>query len=109
MLIGCLSALAVFLVLAMTTNLSALFVFREPPAKPTHPAHAQSMHSGDIVLEKGNDQCEFRKFDNETGKIVRTTIKPCKDPVVMDAQGIAVPMGTIHRLQAISKAFGSEP
>jgi hypothetical protein len=44
------------------------------------------------------------KFDNDSGRTI-DNIKRCEDNVVLDAKNIPVPVGTLHRLDAISKSF----
>ena len=44
-------------------------------------------------------------FNNDTGRLVEVS-KPCeKDNVRLDDKGVPMPMGTVHRLDAISKSF----
>ena len=43
--------------------------------------------------------CRQQVFDNQTGRVTQSS-RPCED-----APGDGVPLGTIHRLNAISKSF----
>jgi hypothetical protein len=64
---------------------------------------AREAQIGTIEIHDGVGRCQQVKFDNERG----TTIDnpgPCPKPV-LDARGVPVPQGTIHRLDAISKSF----
>jgi hypothetical protein len=47
--------------------------------------------------------CFQQQFDNKTGRMTRLQ-EPC-ETVVRDAYGVPMPAGTIHRMDAISKAF----
>jgi hypothetical protein len=43
-------------------------------------------------------------FDNTDGRLIEN-LKPCEKDIRFDARGRAMPMGTVHRLDAISKSF----
>jgi hypothetical protein len=45
------------------------------------------------------------KFDNETGRI--SEVGSCPQ-VAVDANGVPVPLGTIHRREAIKKSINRE-
>jgi hypothetical protein len=60
--------------------------------------------TGVIVLQTGTERCEKKQFDNDTGRVLDSAA-PCGGSVVLDAHGMPVPIGTIHRLDAISKSF----
>ena len=57
-----------------------------------------------IVLVPQGGRCRDLIFNNDTGKMAET-VKPCEASVVQDAKGIPVPVGTVRRLDAISKSF----
>jgi hypothetical protein len=61
-------------------------------------------HEGTIVVQIGQDQCTSIKFDNETGRFDGATL--CPTPP-LDSRGVPVPLGTMHRLDAIKKSFFS--
>jgi hypothetical protein len=105
-LIGCLCVLAVFILLAMTTDFMTSFYSHRSAKNEMKTTDSKSMYSGAIVLEKSENQCEFRQFDNESGRMIVDIIKRCKAPDVLDSHGVPRPMGTIHRLDAISRSFG---
>jgi hypothetical protein len=46
--------------------------------------------------------CVHQRFDNKTGRMTRSQ-EPCE--LARDSNGIPIPLGTIHRLDAISRAF----
>lgn len=70
------------------------------------PRTAESERTGKIVLQDGSSDCKQKKFDNQSGLISDDT-SPCSDRIVLDAHGAPVPVGTIHRLDAISKSFSN--
>jgi len=59
--------------------------------------------TGIIARQVGNQECALARFDNATGRT--TGASGCTNGVVFDAHGVPVPVGTIHRLDAISKSF----
>jgi len=61
------------------------------------------VHIGTIAEQIGDEQCALAKFDNNTGQVTKAT--GCKSAAVLDARGVPVPMGTVHRLESISKSF----
>lgn len=59
---------------------------------------------GIIVQQLDGDRCKQTKFDNDSGRTIEN-LAPCDNEVFLDAHGIPVPQGTVHRLDAISKSF----
>jgi len=57
--------------------------------------------TGTIVVRTSPDHCQQFEFDNDSGLIRRDT-RPCK---VEASEGGSAPIGTIRRLDAISKSF----
>jgi hypothetical protein len=72
------------------------------PSAPT--SEAKEIRTGKIVLQADPDQCAQMKFDNTDGRLIEN-LKPCEKDIRFDARGRAMPMGTVHRLDAISKSF----
>jgi hypothetical protein len=72
------------------------------------PVTAQGGPDGDLRTAKitkasdGNG-CSQEIFDNQTGRMNRSQ-QPC-EATAYDSHGAPVPVGTIHRLDAISKSF----
>ena len=56
-----------------------------------------------ITSDPDGKGCFQQQFDNKTGRVTRLQ-EPC-ETVARDNNGISVPVGTIRRLDAISKAF----
>src|SRR5579871_5618707 len=52
------------------------------------------------IIDELSRRCQ--RFDNQTGRM--TLAGPCGEPV-LDSNGVPVPLGTIHRLDTISKSF----
>jgi hypothetical protein len=74
-------------------------------AEQSAPAHAaDESRTGKIVLQTNPDQCAQMEFDNANGHFV-DGLKPCDNQVKFDEHGRPIPMGTIHRLDAISRSF----
>jgi len=67
-------------------------------------SEAKEIRTGKIVLQTDPDQCAQMKFDNTDGRLIEN-LKPCEKDIRFDARGRAMPMGTVHRLDAISKSF----
>ncbi|HEY6257696.1 MAG TPA: hypothetical protein VIY51_18090 [Xanthobacteraceae bacterium] len=56
-----------------------------------------------ITRDLDGKGCSQQVFDNQTGRMT-TSPQPC-EATVYDSNGMPVPIGTIHRLDAISKSF----
>jgi hypothetical protein len=56
-----------------------------------------------ITKSADGAECWQTIFDNQTGRMTRSR-QPC-EPTAYDSNGATVPVGTIHRLDAISKSF----
>jgi hypothetical protein len=65
---------------------------------------AQELQIGTIELQTGQDQCDLLKFDNATGRTISGRER-CHSSVTLDAHGVPIPTGTVHRLDSISKSF----
>jgi hypothetical protein len=74
--------------------------------RPAPSAEAGESRTGKIVLQTNPDHCAEMKFDNSDGRFV-DGLKPCDNQIKFDEHGRPIPMGTIHRLDAISRSsFG---
>ena len=62
-------------------------------------------HAGKITNDLSGSGCFQQEFDNKTGRITR--LQGSCETVAHDSNGVPIPVGTIHRLNAISKAFSS--
>jgi hypothetical protein len=67
-------------------------------------ADTDGARTGKIIVQTDLDHCRQGTFDNNNGRIVSND-GPCEGDIVLDAHGMPVPTGTIHRLNSISKSF----
>ena len=67
---------------------------------------AENAHAGTVIVQKDNQECQQRTFDNDSGRM-SDAATPCSK-IVLDEHGVPVPMGTVHRLNAISKSFSGQ-
>jgi hypothetical protein len=98
-IIGCCGAL---LVAAVTA--AVLMSRHSSPA----PQIAMATPDGDfhiarIIRDSGGKECWQETFNNQTGRVTRSP-QPC-EATRYDSNGVPVPLGTIHRLDAIGKSF----
>jgi hypothetical protein len=100
---GILLVVALGFVLAMTAKLP----MSSPPVNLPQAASEvanHSLNSAKVTIHSGDaNGCRQQVFDNQTGRMTRTQ-QPC-DSTTRDSNGAPVPLGTIHRLDAISKSF----
>lgn len=77
-----------------------------PPGAKKAASNAGAEHTGTIVLHNGfaDEQCQQAKFDNDNGRFIEH-FAPCDNSVVLDSHSVPLALGTIHRLDAISKSF----
>ena len=61
------------------------------------------LRSAKITQDLDGKGCSQQVFDNQTGRMRQSQL-PC-DATTFDGNGVPVPVGTIHRLDAISKSF----
>jgi hypothetical protein len=69
------------------------------------PASRPDTRTANIVLEAAAGRCRQMAFNNETGRIVEVPGRCEKEDVRLDHKGVPMPMGTVRRLDAISKSF----
>jgi hypothetical protein len=73
-------------------------------AEQLAPTPADESRTGKIVVQTNPDQCAQREFDNTNGRFV-DGLKPCDNQIKFDEHGVPIPLGTIHRLDSISRSF----
>jgi hypothetical protein len=95
-----LSILAITMALASKIDFSAIY---EPEGTATTSTN-QARADAHIVLQSDSEHCKKMVFDNASGKISED-LTPCEEAPVYDARGVAVPKGTVRRLDAISRSF----
>jgi hypothetical protein len=59
---------------------------------------------GTITLHPDGKGCQSKTFDNRTGQISEVS-GPCQNETPLDAEGVPIPMGTVHTMNSISKSF----
>ena len=92
--------------MAITTDFTTLwFSHRSSNREPS--ANSEVARTGTIVMQTDENRCEFRKFDNDSGRMIVESVERCNNTVILDQHGVPVPLGTIHRLDAIGKSFGN--
>jgi hypothetical protein len=68
-------------------------------------AWSNEVRSATIITDSVDDErCRQRTFDNKTGLWAETN-RPCKGPAMLDSNGNPLPLGTMRRLDGISKSF----
>jgi hypothetical protein len=102
--IGSACVCAMIMALGVTANTTLPWLANLLSSKQPRPVDVPETRIGTIEVQTGQDQCDLLKFDNDTGRTVNET-KSCHSDVALDAQGIPVPTGTVHRLDSISKSF----
>lgn len=102
--IGC---IWVFAAIITVGDFVGAMVYRSSPDSAAPAADAAAMHIGNIVQDRGAQHCALAKFDNDTGRTFEGS-QHCENIVVLDSRGAPVPLGTVHRLESISKSFSSQ-
>jgi hypothetical protein len=106
LIVGCGILMAVALGLMIAAELS----LPTPPASPSQTASVtpgNGFDSAKVMIDSADGNgCWQRAFDNQTWRMTRSQ-QPC-DTTARDSNGIPVPSGTIHRLDAISKSFAGK-
>jgi hypothetical protein len=86
--------------------LATRFLMSSPsPAPATDTVRRNDFRTATIVTDALDDSgCRQRDFDNQTGRMTQAD-QPCNNGTVLDSHGNPVPIGTIHRLDGISRSF----
>ena len=83
--------------------LAALPKLGQPNAAMSPGMSDNDLRTARITRDLDGKGCAQQVFDNQTGRMT-TTPQPCQ-ATVYDSNGMPVPVGTIHRLDSISKSF----
>ena len=93
----------------------ALVMTAELPMS-THPTNSyqtaseapdNTLGSAKVTIDSADGGgCRQQVFDNQTGRMTRSQ-QPC-DTTARDINGVPIPLGTVHRLDAISKSFSGK-
>jgi hypothetical protein len=104
MIIGSTFVCAMIIALAVTANTTLPWLANIISSKSLRPVDVQEARIGTIEVQTGQDQCDVLKFDNDTGRTISDS-KSCHNNVALDAHGVPIPTGTVHRLDSISRSF----
>jgi hypothetical protein len=104
LIVGC----GMLLVAVVTTVLviAAQALISTQPSRAPHIASAApngDVQTARITKDFGGKDCSQEFFNNQTGRTTRSP-QPC-EATALDGNGAPIPLGTIHRLDAISKSF----
>jgi hypothetical protein len=97
-------ALAAAVYFAMATSFWSLFPSQASSEESAQISDPKETHAGKIILKPNTGECEQMKFDNDSGRVTGD-VRTCDSEIVLDSHGVPVPMGTIHRLNAIGDSF----
>jgi hypothetical protein len=104
LIIGCgmlLTAAVTTVAVVAAQSLIAGYLSRAPQIAMGAPD--SDLQTARITKDSGGKGCWQEFFDNRTGRVTRSA-QPC-EATAYDSNGMPVPVGTIHRLDAISKSF----
>jgi hypothetical protein len=90
--------------LGVIAKFAAERILQPLPREDVQAANSSDMGVGSISQQTDKGRCELVKFDNYSGRTIEYS-KHCETNVVQDAHGIPVPVGTVRRLDSISKSF----
>ena len=74
-----------------------------PSKQPTPVPISEDFRGAIVTGNLDGTGCSLQVFDNRKGRTARSQ-QPC-DNSTYDSNGVPIPTGTIHRLDAISKSF----
>jgi hypothetical protein len=84
-----------------TRSPNSVTALNPPPVTTT--ASDSDLRIARITKDLDGKGCSQQVFDNQTGRMRQSQL-PC-EATAFDSNGVPVPVGTIHRLDAISKSF----
>jgi hypothetical protein len=103
-LVGSTCVCAAIIILAVMSKATLLWFSDAPSNIQMQSGEPRDVRIGTVELQTGQGQCDLLKFDNDTGRTIEGS-KRCHSGVPLDANGLPVPMGTVHRLGSIRKSF----
>jgi hypothetical protein len=105
LIVGCSMLFAVALIavaaVVATGSPKSVTALNAAPATTTTPE--LDLRTAKITQDLDGKGCSQQVFDNQTGRLRQSQLR-C-DATTFDSSGVPVPVGTIHRLDAISKSF----
>lgn len=102
--IGSLCVSAMVAALVLVAEFGVPWISQSISSAAINTADADNSQIGTIMLQTDENECALLKFNNQTGRTVENNAR-CRKDVTLDAHGMPVPTGTIHRLDAISRSF----
>lgn len=93
-----------FVALTVIASFSMARLYRATSSEVVQAANSNDTGVGKVVVETNKQNCEILKFDNYAGRTMDISTR-CQKTVVFDAKGFPVPLGTVHRLDSISRSF----
>lgn len=98
------SIFVLFVFAAITVRSAMVWFSQASLDREMQSAIPEATHTGTIIVQEPRERCKQMKFDNDNGRTIEQ-FKPCDNAGILDANGVPVPVGTIRRLDAISKSF----
>jgi hypothetical protein len=108
LIVGCgiLFVVGLGLVLVMTAELPTSTHLTTSSQTPSW-APDNKLGSAKVTIDSADGGgCRQQAFDNQTGRMTQSQ-QPC-DTTARDSNGVLIPLGTIHRPDAISKTFSGK-
>jgi len=100
-IVGSCAAVAAIVGLAVLSNLFSTFAATN---SRTSASVQEDVRIGHVILWANRHQCKKLKFDNTNGRF-RDDPSPRENEILVGNNGVAAPVGTVRRLDAISKSF----
>jgi hypothetical protein len=97
------SMLILIIAAAVLVIRAALPKLAQPNASAPPGMSDNDLRTARITRDLDGGGCAQQAFDNQTGRMTSAP-QPCQT-TVYDGNGVPVPLGTIHRLDSISKSF----
>ena len=90
--------------IAVVATFAAERILQPGSHEDAQAANTPDVGVGSISQQTDKGRCELVKFDNYTRRTIEYS-QHCETNIVRDAHGLPVPVGTVHRLDSISKSF----
>src|SRR5271163_2231014 len=95
--------IATFVSIAVAAVTAGYLAWPKPANNESTASVSEAHRLGVIVSDTGSLRCVHATFDNLTGRITEKSVS-C-EPTASDGHRPAVPLGTMHTLNAISNSF----
>jgi len=104
----CFGVLATAISITAVAVLAIMFSAVPPRVAEISTPSARANVVGTIVVHSGENGCQGRTFNNQTGQISDVQA-PCHNETPLDAKGVPIPLGTVHTMNSISNSFKRGP